>query len=61
MTSVAVSAPAGATPEDPIVVPLSDLHLGTHDAGVTAAVELAADMIHDRVEGFLVTGEEAGR
>ena len=61
MTSVAVGAPSDATPIDGIVVPLADLHLGTHGPGVTAAVELAYDMIRARVEGFLVTPEEAGR
>lgn len=61
MTSVAFPAPSGATPIDGIVVPLSDLHLGTHEAGIVAAVELAAAFFHDRVEGFLVTDEEAGR
>lgn len=61
MTSVASPAPSGTTPIDGIVVPLADLHLGTHGPGVTAAVELAYDMIRARVEGFLVTTEEAGR
>ena len=60
MTSVAPFAPSGATPADPLV-PLSDLHLGAHEPGVTAAVELAYDMIRARVEGFLVGIEEAGR
>ena len=61
MTSVAVGAPSDATPIDGIVVPLADLHLGTHKPGITAAVELAADFFHDRVEGFLVGIEETGR
>ena len=56
MTSVAPFAPSGVTPADPLV-PLSDLHLGTHEAGIVAAVELAADFFHDRVEGFLTAGD----
>lgn len=55
MTSVASPAPSSATSEDP-TVPLADLHLGAHDAGVTAAVELAAAFFRDRVEGFLASG-----
>lgn len=56
MTSVASPAPSGTTPIDGIVVPLSDLHLGTHEPGITAAVELAADFFRTRVEGFLTAG-----
>lgn len=60
MNSVASPAPSGATPADPLV-PLAELDLGTHEPGVTAAVELAASFFRARVEGFLVTPEEAGR
>lgn len=56
MTSVASPAPSGTTPIDGIVVPLSDLHLGTHEPGITAAVELAAAFFRTRVEGFLTAG-----
>ena len=57
MNSVPSTTPMVAPP----IVPLADIDLATHDAGITAAVELAADFFHDRVEGFLVGFEEAGR
>ena len=55
MTSVASPAPSGATPADLIVVPLADLHLGTHEPGITAAVDEAYETIRASLEGALVT------
>lgn len=60
MNSVASPAPSGVTPADPLV-PLAELDLGTHPAGVAAAVDEAAAFFRTRVEGFLVTTKEAGR